>query len=273
MAKVLRAIVAEDMHHVRQFIRSYCEEDGIVIVAETGNGTQVLSLVQAYKPDLIVLDIELEGITGIEAAREIRRIPAYSPHIIFVTGSTDATNIMVAVNEVGAYYVVKPLLRDRWNLAIHKIIKAFEEASSTDQSSEMEAALSDPPSSRSSTCLKLQTSHKEIPITEESILMVEKEISKKYVNIYLTNGEVLKIMATITEINNLTSDYIVETIRGYLVNIRHVTDVSKENVPIENTLRRQTIHFHGTDLTAPLGRAQEKSFIERLNRFKPSKPQ
>jgi len=259
MRKKIRAAIAEDMVYVRQLLCKYCEECGIDVVAETGLGSQLLAFVQENMPDLIVLDIELEDSSGIEIAQEIRRMTSYSPHIVFVTGSTDPVNIMVAVNEIGAYYVVKPLKQERWNLAVRNVLELYEEP--------------DPPadvslqSASPGLAVYIQAPRKSVKISEEDILMVEKEINKKTANIYLTNGEIVNSQATLYQINEQTSDLIFESIRGILVNIRHVKGVEKEGIVPDGSQRRNMIRFHGSSLAAPLGRNQEKEFLEKLDQF------
>lgn len=257
MRRALRAIIAEDMSYVRQMLKVYCEESGINVVGETHSGSEVLALVELHAPDLIILDIELEDASGIDVAKQIRQQLAYSPKIIFVTGSTDPVNIMVAVNEIGAYYIVKPLRQDRWNLAIEKIMTSFECMDEADGNNPLGSPI-----------IRVQASRKSYPIAEESILMVVKENSKKTSHIYLTNGEVFASNSTIYQIKDQASDLMFETIRGFLVNLRHVSAVTKESSLGEGLPRRYTIIFHGTTLTAPLGRFQEKEFIDKLNAFK-----
>ncbi|MFB9277213.1 LytR/AlgR family response regulator transcription factor [Cohnella cellulosilytica] len=253
---MLRAVLAEDIVYVRQLLKAYCEESGIEVVAETGMGTEVLALIQEHRPNLITLDIELEDLTGIEVAKQIRTQLDYEPYIIFVTGSTDPMNIMTAVNEINAFYVVKPLQRERWQLAVDKILEINGRQLQQNRSE-----------SASTRLIQVQTSRKIYPITEESILMVEKENNKKNINIYLTNGEVLSSNSTIHQIKNQTTELIYESIRGFLVNIRHVSGVTKEVLLHDNSQRRFTIYFKGTTRTAPLGRYQEKEFIEQFNRL------
>lgn len=257
MRRALRAIIAEDMSYVRQMLRVYCEESGIIVVGETESGSEVLTLIEQHAPDLIILDIELEDASGIDVAKQIRQQIAYTPKIIFVTGSTDPVNIMVAVNEIGAYYIVKPLRQDRWNLAIDKIMESF---GNTDVMNG-----NHPTGGR---IIRVQASRKSYPIAEASILMVVKENSKKTSHIYLTNGEVFSSNSTIYQIKDQASDLMFETIRGYLVNLRHVSGVTKDALLGEGLARRYTVIFYGSTLTAPLGRFQEKEFIDKLNELK-----
>jgi RNA polymerase sigma factor (sigma-70 family) len=69
----IRVIIADDHAVVRQGIRHVLEEvPGLEVIAEAGNGEEVLSLLEEHTPDLLVLDISMPGKTGLEVAGELR---------------------------------------------------------------------------------------------------------------------------------------------------------------------------------------------------------
>jgi RNA polymerase sigma factor (sigma-70 family) len=69
----IRVIIADDHAVVRQGIRHVLEEvPGLEVIAEAGNGEEVLSLLEEHTPDLLVLDIFMPGKTGLEVAGELR---------------------------------------------------------------------------------------------------------------------------------------------------------------------------------------------------------
>ena len=115
---MMRTIIAEDVQHVRKQIRTLCAASDLDVIAETHSGLELVELVLKYRPVLVILDIELEEMSGIDAALRLRELGETDLTIMFVTGSTDPYNVMMAVNEIGAYYVVKPITNDRWNIAI-----------------------------------------------------------------------------------------------------------------------------------------------------------
>ncbi|HBF82407.1 MULTISPECIES: response regulator transcription factor [unclassified Streptomyces] len=66
---MIRVLLAEDMIMLRRALASLLElESDIEVVAETGNGDEVLPLARLHRPDVAVLDIDMPGIDGIEAA-------------------------------------------------------------------------------------------------------------------------------------------------------------------------------------------------------------
>lgn len=68
----MRVLLAEDHKLVRQGTRLYLESEGVEVVGEATNGREALELARALRPDVVVMDIHLPELTGIEATRRIR---------------------------------------------------------------------------------------------------------------------------------------------------------------------------------------------------------
>ena len=69
----IRLIIADDHGVVRQGIRTVLEEvPELEVLAEAGDGGEVLELLETLTPDLLVLDISMPGKTGLEVAKEVR---------------------------------------------------------------------------------------------------------------------------------------------------------------------------------------------------------
>ncbi|WP_448612277.1 response regulator [Geodermatophilus sp. URMC 60] len=69
---MIRVLVAEDQSMVRGALRALLElEEDITVVAEVGRGDEVLAAAREHRPDVALLDIEMPGRDGIEAAREL----------------------------------------------------------------------------------------------------------------------------------------------------------------------------------------------------------
>jgi DNA-binding NarL/FixJ family response regulator len=75
MAKTYRLILADDHVLVRSGLsRILGEEPNLEIVAEVGDGLELLSTLNKVKPDLVILDVSMPNLRGIEAIPEIRRM-------------------------------------------------------------------------------------------------------------------------------------------------------------------------------------------------------
>lgn len=71
--KSCKIILAEDHVRFRQFVKASLEGvEGLLVVGEAGDGVQLLELLEKGLPDLIILDINMPRLQGLEAARKIK---------------------------------------------------------------------------------------------------------------------------------------------------------------------------------------------------------
>ena len=66
-------LVVDDNAPIRQMLRAVFEADGFTIVGEAANGVEAVNLVSTVKPDLIVLDLSMPVMNGLQAAPLLRR--------------------------------------------------------------------------------------------------------------------------------------------------------------------------------------------------------
>jgi two-component system response regulator DesR len=86
--RVIRVLVAEDQSMVRGALRALLElEPDITVVAEVGRGDEVLAAAREHGPDVALLDIEMPGRDGLEAARELAaELPAVRAVVLTTFG-------------------------------------------------------------------------------------------------------------------------------------------------------------------------------------------
>lgn len=70
--QLVRIVIAEDEAIIRLDLRESLEAEGYVVVGETGRGDEAIELARDLNPDVVILDIKMPGLTGIEAAKVIR---------------------------------------------------------------------------------------------------------------------------------------------------------------------------------------------------------
>ena len=105
----VRVLVVEDDQEIAQVLQRSLRMEGYDVKL-TGDGAQALDDTQAFLPDLIVLDLGLPGIDGIEVARQLRRDEDDTP--ILMLTARDALDSRVEGLDVGADdYLVKPFER------------------------------------------------------------------------------------------------------------------------------------------------------------------
>ncbi len=103
-----KILVVEDEADILELIRYNFEREGYVVVTAE-NGEDALRLVPAEKPDLVLLDLMLPGVDGLDVCRELKREPETAKiPIIMVTAKGEESDVVAGL-ELGADdYVAKP---------------------------------------------------------------------------------------------------------------------------------------------------------------------
>jgi DNA-binding NarL/FixJ family response regulator len=104
---VIRILLADDHTLVRQGLRRILEEQPEWrVVAETGNGLEAISLAAELQPDVVVLDIGMPMLNGLEAARQIAK-KAPAARVLMLSMHADEVHITKAVEAGAVGYLVK----------------------------------------------------------------------------------------------------------------------------------------------------------------------
>lgn len=104
---MVKIILADDQIIVRHGLKSLLEsEHDIQVVGETGDGLEALRLAETTHPDIMILDLMLKGLNGIEVTRQISRRPAKTKVIIFSSYGNEHY-VLDAVRAGAMSYVLK----------------------------------------------------------------------------------------------------------------------------------------------------------------------
>ena len=103
----IRVILADDHPVVRTGICALLERDpDIIIVAEATNGAEVLPLIEEHKPDVLVLDIEMPQLTGVEVARQIK-MKKLAVRVLALSAYVDEHYVQKVLQSGAAGYLMK----------------------------------------------------------------------------------------------------------------------------------------------------------------------
>ncbi|MGW7442316.1 response regulator [Kitasatospora sp. NPDC054795] len=98
----LRVVVADDQALVRTGFRLILESEGIEVVAEAEDGEQAVAAVRRCRPDVVLMDIRMPGLDGLEAARRILADGAKEPPRIIMLTTFDLDHYVYAAMAAGA---------------------------------------------------------------------------------------------------------------------------------------------------------------------------
>ncbi len=108
-----KILVVDDDQNVR-FLTRQCLEAEDMIVVEASNGFEAIDMFVRERPDLVFMDVEMPGMTGLEACKRIRELPqGESIPIMIVTGSDDRQSIDQGYEAGATQYKTKPV---NWSL-------------------------------------------------------------------------------------------------------------------------------------------------------------
>ena len=115
----LRAIVVDDEQLARDELCFLLQQmGGIDVVAQAGNGVDALTVIEGYQPDLVMLDVQMPGLTGFEVARRVVEAGMES-QIVFVTAFDQYAIDAFDVNAVD--YLLKPVEPARLSTAVDRV--------------------------------------------------------------------------------------------------------------------------------------------------------
>ncbi|HEX7528579.1 MAG TPA: LytTR family DNA-binding domain-containing protein [Thermoanaerobaculia bacterium] len=113
----IRAFIVDDEPLARDWLRHLlAEEPGVTLVGEAGDGREAVAKLQAVKPDLLFLDVQMPELDGFDVLRALD--PDSLPVVVFVTAYDQ--HALKAFDVHALDYILKPFERDRFRLAMER---------------------------------------------------------------------------------------------------------------------------------------------------------
>jgi DNA-binding response OmpR family regulator len=197
-AKPSHLLVVEDDHELSSLIQEYLAKNGFTVDV-VGNGLEAVAFIKQRQPDLVILDIMLPGISGMDVCKEVR--PFFHAPILMLTALDEDIDQMLGL-ELGADdYVIKPikprLLLSRVRALLRRAEQSLRAPSSHIVSSHI-ASNNQPQVHPISVNMKLR----EVKIADRPIVLTTAEF------------DLLKLL--VEDAGNVVSrDIIVQSLRGF----------------------------------------------------------
>ena len=121
MSQSIRVLIADDHPFFRQGIRAALESAAdITVVGEAGNGAEVVELVKELRPTVVLMDLQMPRMNGIDATRQLLAEQS-GVGVIVVTMFEDDESVFAAMRAGARGYVLKGADRDEILRAIHAV--------------------------------------------------------------------------------------------------------------------------------------------------------
>lgn len=234
---LLKALIVDDEAPARSELRFLlAEAGGVEVVGEASGASEALQLIAAIEYDVIFLDIEMPGLSGLDLAKALP-IAKPSPAVIFVTAYSE--HALEAFEVAATDYIVKPVSLARLRLALARIAAACSGVEAVARAGAPDAALGDArraepepsgPEARTATegAVRIERvavgkGSRTLLIAAEDILYVEAE--DDYSRVYTTDGRYLSgVSLTVLE-TRLEPLGFFRVHRSYLVDLGRVREV------------------------------------------------
>jgi DNA-binding NarL/FixJ family response regulator len=102
----LRVLIVDDHDLFRTGLRNLLEEEGVVIVGEAGTGAEAVRIVRELAPDVVVMDLNMPGMGGVEATRHITEAAPLT-RVVMLTISDEDSDVMDAILAGACGYLLK----------------------------------------------------------------------------------------------------------------------------------------------------------------------
>ena len=242
----MNILIVDDEPLARQRLNSLLKNlNGYEPCGEAANGNEALQLAQTLKPDIILLDIRMPGMDGIEAATHLNKM-SKPPAIIFTTAYSD--HALQAFGTHAVDYLLKPIKEER----LHEALQAAQRLTLPQLQELNKPNGQDGPGRRSHICVKIRGSLELIPLDniryfladhkyvtlrtddhehliEESLKTLEEEFGGLFTRIHRNALIADQYMSGLAKNNNGHSVVVIQDVEERLeISRRHLPQVRKK---------------------------------------------
>ena len=210
-----RVLIVDDEPPARERLRSMlAEAGGCEVAGEAGNGVEALTLVDRLSPDIVLLDVRMPGIDGLEVARQLATQPE-PPAVIFTTAFDEYA--LQAFESEAIAYLLKPIRAEKLAAALAKAGRL------TRPQLQQVASAAREPTKRSHIGVRGRDGLKLIPIDEIFCFQADQ----KYTTVRHANGEDL-IEDSLKTLEDEFAPVFVRIHRNALVNTKFLERIARD---------------------------------------------
>ena len=205
------AVLVEDEPVALTELKSLVAEiDWLETVGEAIDGATAVNLIDAYRPDVVFLDVQLPEMSGLEVLERIQ----HNPSVVFTTAYD---RYAVAAFEIEALdYLVKPFGRKRFREAVDRLRRSLERADREPVAARVRRAMEDGPLTR----ILVRDAGRLVPLAMEQVQRLEAE--GEYVAVHTAERRYLVRLPLAEFERRLDPERFIRVHRSHIVNLDHV---------------------------------------------------
>jgi two-component system chemotaxis response regulator CheY len=127
MEKATRVLVVDDDTLMREVLKALLREEGFTVAGEAKDGLSALAQLERAQPDLVCLDVNMPGMSGIDVLKAIKA-KCRDCRVVMVTGDSSMATVREAVGFGAVGFIVKPFKAGRVGSALRAAMKAPADA-------------------------------------------------------------------------------------------------------------------------------------------------
>jgi len=221
----VRILIVDDEQPARERLRQLVDDFGVhEVVAEAANGGQAIAMASKHNPDVVLLDIRMPGVDGIETAHHLNSLDT-PPAVVFTTAYDEYAIDAFEARAIG--YVLKPVRRERLENALQHAARV------TGQMLQQLTAESNLKSTRQHVCARVHGELRLIPVSNIYFCNADQ----KYVTVYHKDGIDL-IDDSLKSLEEEFAETFVRIHRSVLVAIAHIGRLEKTSEGTTRVLLR-----------------------------------
>lgn len=121
-AKLARVMVVDDDTLMREVLKALLRDEGFEVAGEARDGPSALSLVERTQPDIVCLDVNMPGMSGLDVLKSIRnKYPDI--RVVIITGDSSMGTVREAVGFGAMGYIIKPFKAGRVSASLRAALK------------------------------------------------------------------------------------------------------------------------------------------------------
>ena len=114
-------LIVDDAAFMRMMIKDILTKNGFNVIAEAENGAKAIEKYKEYSPDLVIMDITMPEVDGIQAVKEIKKIDS-AAKIVMCSAMGQQAMVIEAIQAGAKDFIVKPFRADRVLEAVKKVL-------------------------------------------------------------------------------------------------------------------------------------------------------